>query len=154
MTGNATAALREATPVAAHQAPPAAATTKDDIDGRATVCVVDDDDLVCQSMTVLLETQGFAVFPYASGAQFLGDARRNRAKCLIVDQHMPGMNGFDVLAALDREHADLPAILVTGRLDAGTAERARELGVRAILEKPFRAARLVEMIRGALDLRG
>ena len=154
MTGSRTAAIRQAAPAPTHQALPAELTTKDEIDGQASVCVVDDNDLVRQSMTTLLETQGFAVLSYASGAQFLGDVRRLKAKCLIVDHHMPGLNGLDVLAALRRERASLPAILITGRLDLEITQRARELGVQAVLEKPFRAAGLVGLIRSALDLRG
>jgi two-component system, LuxR family, response regulator FixJ len=144
---------REERPVAqGKQVPAVEATTNDQIDLRGPVCVVDNDNLVCDSVTVLLETYGFAVLPYASGAQFLGDERRVRAKCLIIDQHMPGMNGLDVVAALHRERAFLPTILMTGRLDTGIARRAGELGVRAILEKPFRAPRLVDLVCGALDL--
>lgn len=131
---------------------PAAEVTSDaHTDLRGPVCVVDDDDLVCDSVAVLLETYGFAVLAYASGAQFLGDDRRAGAKCLIIDQHMPGMDGLEVVAALQRERVFLPTILITARLDAGITRRAGDLGVGAILEKPFRVAQLVELVSGALD---
>jgi two-component system, LuxR family, response regulator FixJ len=127
-------------------------TKTDQIDRPGPVCVVDNDDWVCDSMTVLLETHGFSVSAYASGAQFLGDAERVKAKCLIIDQHMRGMDGLEVVAKLRGEGVFLPTVLISGRLDAGITQRANELGVRAILEKPFRVARLVELIRGVLDL--
>ena len=116
------------------------------------VCVVDDDDWVCDSLCVLLETYGFSVRTYPSGAAFLKDDRRLDAKFLIVDQHMPGLDGLDVVAELHRQEIFLPTILITGRLDAGIALRAREFGVLALLEKPFPVARLVELVRGALGL--
>ncbi len=124
---------------------------EDRIAARGPVCVIDDDDWVCDSLSVLLETYGFEVLAYASGRQFLRDDRHVDANCLVVDQHMPDLNGLDVVAAVQREEIDLPAILITGRLDAGMTRRAGRLGVMAVLEKPFPVARLVELIRGALE---
>jgi FixJ family two-component response regulator len=69
----------------------------------------------------------------------------------LIDHHMPGMNGLDVVGALHREGTALPTILVTGRLDAGIAERAAKLGVTEILEKPFSTARLAQLIRAELS---
>ncbi|HEV2334940.1 MAG TPA: response regulator [Stellaceae bacterium] len=127
-----------------------AVTMTDQIDARGPVCIVDDDVWVCDSLRVLLETYGFAVLAFASGVEFLNDDRRRDAKCLVIDQQMPGLDGLDVVRTLQRDGVFLPAILITGRLDAGIARRAGELGVRAILEKPFPVARLVDLVRGTL----
>jgi FixJ family two-component response regulator len=54
------------------------------------------------------------------------------------------------IAALHRDDLFPPTILITGRLDATISRRADQLGVHAILEKPFPAARLVTLIRGLL----
>jgi two-component system response regulator FixJ len=117
---------------------------------RGPVCVVDDDFWVCDSLSVLLETYGFAVLTYTSGAEFLKDDRCRNAKCLVIDQHMPGLDGLEVVGELHRNGVSLPAILITGRLDAAITQRAGELGMLAILEKPFPVARLVELIGSAL----
>ncbi|MNC96361.1 response regulator FixJ [compost metagenome] len=63
---------------------------------------------------------------------------------------MPGLDGLGLVAELHRKEAALPTILITGRLDAGIAQRAGELGVLAILEKPFPVTRLVELVRSTL----
>jgi two-component system response regulator FixJ len=130
---------------------PAADMTKtEQSKAQGPVCVVDDDDWVCDSLSVLLETYGFSVRTYPSGVAFLKDDRRLDAKVLIVDQHMPGLDGLGVVAELHRQEVALPTILITGRLDAGIAQRAGEFGVLALLEKPFPVARLVELVRGSL----
>jgi putative two-component system response regulator len=116
-----------------------------------TVCIVDDDPWVLDSLTALLEAHGFEVLTFGSGAELLADHRLQGAGYLIVDHHMPGMSGLDTVQALRREGIHVPAILVTGRLDTGTSKRAARLAVAAVLEKPFSGSRLVELIRAGQD---
>src|SRR6516162_9164494 len=54
------------------------------------ICIVDDDEWVADSLKSLLETFGYDVRSYNSGADFLADDRRRATACLIIDQHMPG----------------------------------------------------------------
>ena len=116
-----------------------------------SVCIVDDDPGVTDSLKLLLETFGFAVQSYSSGAQFLADDRRRMAGCLVVDLHMPGMNGLDVVDQLQREGVRLPTILISGRLDTAARQRAANLGVTEVVEKPFLATRMVDLIRASLS---
>jgi len=115
------------------------------------VCIVDDDAVVCDSLSALLDAHGFKALAHASSAAFLADERRARLGCLIIDQHMPGTDGLGVLATLRDENIAVPSILITGRLDASIAERAAKLAVMAILEKPFPTGRLIELVRAGLD---
>jgi FixJ family two-component response regulator len=61
------------------------------------------------------------------------------------------MSGLDVVDHLQREGIRLPVILVSGRLDTSTRERAAGLGVTKILDKPFAASRLVNLIQAPLS---
>ena len=70
--------------------------------------------------------------------------------CLIIDHHMPDINGLDVVGRLREEWVRFPVILISGRLDASTRERAAILGIANVIEKPFAADHLVEVIRTAL----
>jgi two-component system, LuxR family, response regulator FixJ len=133
--------------VAAKPGSAAELTRTDQMDRQGPVCVVDDDNWVCDSLSILLETYGFGVRTYPSGTAFLTDEARRDASCLIVDQHMPGLGGLDLVAELRRREVALPTILITGRLDAAISRRATDLGVLAILEKPFPVARLLELVR-------
>ena len=114
------------------------------------ICIVDDDEWVADSLKSLLETFGYTVQAYNSGADFLANDRRRATACLIIDQHMPGMDGLDVVDRLQKEGARVPTILISGRLDTNIRERASRLGVTSVIEKPFAADRLVNLIRTAL----
>jgi two-component system, LuxR family, response regulator FixJ len=72
------------------------------------------------------------------------------AGCLIIDQHMPGISGLDVVDSLRKQGARIPTILISGRLVGSVRRRAARLGVRELLEKPVAAGRLVELIRTTL----
>lgn len=115
-----------------------------------TVCVVDDDPGVRDSLRMMLEAYGFAVATCRSGGEFLAGNRYRRIGCLIVDQQMPEMTGLDVCAVMQSEGLAVPTILITGRLVPAVFRRARALGVMAVLEKPFAPSRLVELVRAGL----
>ena|SRR5271166_1184387 len=108
------------------------------------------DEWVAESLKILLETFGFDVLCYNSGAELVADCRHRKAACLVIDQHMPGMTGLDVVARLQREGIRRPTILISGRVDTKTTERAAGLGVMRVVEKPFEAEGLVDLIRTAL----
>jgi FixJ family two-component response regulator len=118
---------------------------------RERICIVDDDEAVADSLKALLETFGFGVQSYGSGVDFLADDRVSKAGCLVIDQQMPGMSGLDVVDHLQREGIRLPVILISGRLDTSTRERAASLGVTKIVDKPFAASRLVNLIQATLS---
>ena len=112
----------------------------------ALICVVDDDASVRDSFRTLLETVGFAVTTYGSGRDMLADERRHQARCFVIDQHMPEMDGLATLGALRHEGSSALTILMSGLLDPETAARAAALGAGAVLEKPLSPARLLEII--------
>jgi len=114
------------------------------------ICIVDDDESVSDSLQALLETFGFKVQSYGSGSGFLADERHRAAGCLLIDQHMPGTSGLDVVDNLRKEGIQIPTMLISGRLDASTRQRATLLGVCELLDKPVAPGRLMQAIRTML----
>ncbi|HEY1931382.1 MAG TPA: response regulator [Acetobacteraceae bacterium] len=103
---------------------------------RNVIAVVDDDDGVRESLEYLLEVCGHQVAGYASAAEFLAASDLHRVAGLILDQHMPKLTGLEMLARLRAQGWCRPVLLVTGSPSAEVSDRAANLGVRRVLEKP------------------
>jgi len=114
-----------------------------------TICIVDDDEAVRDSLQAVFEAEGFDVAVFASARAFL-DAGLARAGCLVTDLRMPDMNGLGLLAALAERGDAPPVIMITGHGDVPMAVRAMKLGAVDFIEKPFDAQLLVARVREAL----
>ncbi len=112
------------------------------------VIVLDDDGAARDSLVFLLTSEGFDVRSYASAAELLNDVNLPAFHCLIVDYHMPEMDGLDVVETLREGKNGMRAILVTGHADDEIRDRATGLGV-PIVTKPFRGTELVDAIHTA-----
>ena len=114
--------------------------------GSPVVIVVDDDAAVRNSLKFSLEIEGFAVRDYLDGTELLNNREFPHGGCLVIDHHMPGMNGLDVVRQLRVRHVSVPAILITSHPTAALSERAAPAGV-PIVEKPLLGNALVDRIR-------
>ena len=114
------------------------------------IAVVDDDAAVCDSTRFLLEPYDFDVHTYQSGAEFLRD--NPAIACLIVDYHMPGLTGLDVVSELRKRGRAVPTIImITATTDPFVEHRAAELGVQQVLKKPLSNQVLLSTIRGQIE---
>lgn len=121
---------------------------------RAMIYVVDDDMDVLGSLQFLLETDGFAVRTFKSGAALLKDDASDNADCFVIDYKMPTMNGLDLASHLRSRDIVAPIILITGYLDETIPEKASHAGICYVLHKPHLEESLVGHIRGALAEHG
>ena len=108
--------------------------------------VVDDEEIVRNSLGRLLRAIGIPSSGFASGEAFLEQYRGDERGCLIVDIRMPGMSGLDLLEVLQRRGSALPAIVITGHTDEGSVKRLETLQTVGLLEKPFSLGQLKEML--------
>jgi len=113
-----------------------------------TVFLVDDDEFVRDSLAALLEAYDFKVEAFSCGRDFL--AAHNGEGCLLLDIHMPGLSGLDVLKKLRTDRQTTPVILITGRRDHMIEEQAKALGAVALLDKPVPHTALLAALRQAL----
>jgi FixJ family two-component response regulator len=115
-------------------------------ENASTVAVIDDDSDVREVLGVLLETAGYSVQTYESGAQYLADPDHHQMACIVVDQRMPDMTGLELLLELERRGVTIPALLITGVEDADIVRKANNLGAMTVMQKPVSSHMLLQFI--------
>jgi two-component system response regulator FixJ len=114
------------------------------------ISVVDDDLSVRRALERLLRAAGYAVSSHASGTDFLLSLETSLPECVVLDLHMPGLTGFDVVEALGAKAPSMPVVVLTADHNSRTCDEALGRGAAACLRKPIDEALLLEMIAGAL----
>ena len=115
------------------------------------VAVIDDDEAVLDSIQVLLLTEGLNVATYDSGEAFLDAVDVAAYDCILLDVHLPGLDGFEVAERLRGRSFKGTVILMTGRPDDRIRRRAVDRGVATLLEKPIRSEALISAIDSGLS---
>jgi two-component system response regulator FixJ len=101
------------------------------------IYVVDDDDGVRDSLSILIETAGFHVEAFESATAALTRCRAHKPACVLTDVRMPGMDGLEFQSKLVESGIDVPVIIMTGHGDVPLAVRAMKVGASDFIEKPF-----------------
>ena len=120
-------------------------------EAKFTVFVVDDDESVCASLKLLIESSGYHVVTFKSAEDFLDSGFGESPCCLILDIHLPGMSGFNLQGHLVKVQARIPVIFITGHDRFRMEEEAMRLGGIAYLRKPFGEQVLLNAIRFAYE---
>lgn len=115
------------------------------------VHLIDDDEGVRHSLAFLLTTSGFAVRVYASAQAFLDASASAQPGCVVTDIRMPGVDGLELLRALNLRGATFPVVVMTGHGDVPIAVEAMKAGAVDFLEKPFGDEILLNAVRSAVE---
>ena len=115
------------------------------------VVIVDDDELVRDSLGGLLKAAGVPALAFASAEEFLTSGEEKRTACLITDIRMPGMSGLELQAKLNEAHHWIPIIFITAQGDEQMRLQALRAGAVEFLTKPFDDEALLDSVRAALE---
>jgi FixJ family two-component response regulator len=110
------------------------------------IAVVDDEAPVRKALGRLLRSAGFVVTTFGSGNEFLDSLAVRRPDCVILDLHLPGLSGLEIQQLLSQKQISVPCIIITGKDEPGTAERALACGSAAYLRKPVEEETLLSTI--------
>jgi FixJ family two-component response regulator len=117
---------------------------------RPLIAVVDDDASVCKALGRLIGASNLDVVTFVSGETFLDSMAVRRPDCVVLDLHMPGLSGIDVMTALTGGGWDLPIIIITGRDEPASRIQCLALGALAYLPKPLDHLKLLQTIGEAV----
>jgi FixJ family two-component response regulator len=117
---------------------------------RGEIFVVDDDPAVRDALSVVFTLEGYHVTAFAEGASLLGAAHLTTPSCILLDVHMPGISGLDVLKKLNAHHYAAPIFIISGQGDIPMAVEAIKHGALDFIEKPFDANTVVARIGEAV----
>ena len=123
-----------------------------------TVFIIDDNQAICDSLDWLLSPLSLRVETFQNAEDFLFQflsilskwTTQNKA-CLILDLHLPGMSGVDLLKTLDQQQIDLPVIVVSGRLEMPRSQCQFYSNLIDFMKKPVDSELLLKRICDTLD---
>jgi FixJ family two-component response regulator len=115
------------------------------------IFIVDDDPLVRSMLTTVFSANDFNVLCFADGAALLDETRQRTPACIILDVHIPGDSGLDILKQLNAQDYPAPIFIMSGQGDIAMAVQAIRNGALDFIEKPFRGSAVVARVNEAIE---
>ena len=113
------------------------------------ILVVDDDVALAEMIGIVLEGEGYTVSTCPDGAQAVAAFQEHHPDLVLLDVMLPGMDGFEVCAAL-RAESNVPIVMLTARSDTADVVTGLEAGADDYVPKPFKPRELVARVRARL----
>jgi FixJ family two-component response regulator len=117
------------------------------------VFIVDDDPAVRTTLSMVFSRAGYTATCFADGAALVAAARTGTPLCIILDVHIPGKSGLDILKQLNAQDYPVPIFMMSGQGDIAMAVDAIKHGALDFIEKPFRGSDVVARIEAAIEAR-
>ncbi|HEX6690119.1 MAG TPA: response regulator [Burkholderiales bacterium] len=115
------------------------------------VAIVDDEEPVRKALRRLLRAAGLQAESYAGGQELLDAAAERAPDCVVLDLHMPGMSGLQLMRRLQAMQQRPPIVVVTAHDEPETRAQCLAAGATAYLRKPLDERLLLNAISAALS---
>ena len=116
----------------------------------SNIFILDDDESVCRALKTLLMTYDFVVKTFNSAQNFFDNVAVNDPGCLLLDIHMPRLDGWEVQKRILSSGSSRPIIFISAEKQDNATERALKVGAVGFLQKPVNGQTLVDLIHTAL----
>lgn len=113
------------------------------------ILVVDDDSSILETVTAILELEGYPVATAINGADALRSVEQQHPALVLLDMRMPVMDGWGFVRELEQRGVSLPIVVMTAAQDA--RRWANEIGAAGYLAKPFELPDLLSTVERLLD---
>ena len=117
---------------------------------KIRIAIVDDEAAVRKALWRLLSASNLGAETFSSGQAFLGSLTSERPDCVVLDLHMPGLSGLDVLQRMSSAGVTLPTIVITGYDEPDAEMKCMAAGASAYLRKPLDDKTLLATVASAL----
>lgn len=119
---------------------------------NSRILVVDDDVAVRETVSAMLDEQGYEVVAVGSGAELFREMAGSTPDLLVLDAEMPDGDGYDVLARLKAEEhwRDIPVMMLSSQAPEEAAEKTLGLGAADYIRKPFKPRELIARVQAHL----
>ena len=115
------------------------------------ILVVDDSKTQRMLARIVLEDAGYEVLEAEDGDSGVAVASREAPDCILLDLHLPGDSGQDVLQSLHEKRLSIPVIISSAGVDAKTQSECLALGAAAVIDKPNDSQQLDKLIKSVLN---
>ena len=117
---------------------------------KKKILVIDDEQLVLDSVSKILSDENFDVDVSLSGRTGLDWAIERKYDLILTDIRMPDVGGMRVLRDVKRIHPELPVVMITGYASVESSVQAMKLGAADYIEKPFEPEDLLKSVNAVL----
>jgi DNA-binding NtrC family response regulator len=113
---------------------------------RGRILVVDDDEMILESLVSILESEGYIISTARTGEEAIARAEREFFNAMLIDIHLPDMTGIEVLSRIKETTPRMKKLILTGFPETHTAIDAVNRKADAYLVKPFDPELLLDLI--------
>jgi len=116
------------------------------------ILVVEDEESLLKLESILLSSKGYNVTGVMDGKSALEEIATNKPDLVILDIMLPEIDGFEVCRRIKEnpETSGIPVVMLTAKKNSQDVARGTEVGAAAYLTKPFKSAKVIEVIEGLI----
>jgi twitching motility two-component system response regulator PilG len=119
---------------------------------KCRILLVEDEESLLKLESILLSSKGYSVTGVMDGRSAMEEITANKYDLVLLDIMLPEIDGFEVCRRIkaNPETRHIPVVMLTAKKSADDLERGMQAGAAAYITKPFKSAKVMEVIAGLL----